>query len=137
VSGQLIRAAHPYVFRSGQWAQLVGTMDDPETGRRCYAVKFADGETDWWPVEDKAAGYQFCSPAQVTEAMNELAAAAYRALKPVLDRVARMFHDVHRFFFPKQHGRCWTCHPARKPKPLAVDGRQYHRRQMARRRRRR
>lgn len=56
---QLIRGTHPYVFRSGQWAELIGTMDDPESGRRQYAVKFPDGATDWWPVNDKAAGYEF------------------------------------------------------------------------------
>jgi hypothetical protein len=55
----VIRATHPYVFRSGKWAKLVGTQDDPETGRRCYAVEFPDGMTDWWPVEDEAAGYEF------------------------------------------------------------------------------
>lgn len=54
-----IRGTHPYVFRSGEWAQLVGTQDDPETGRRNYAVKFPDGAVDWWPVDDKAAGYEF------------------------------------------------------------------------------
>jgi hypothetical protein len=64
VSGEIaavkrIRATHHYAFRSGEWAELVGTMDDPETGRRCYAVKFPDGETDWWPVDDKAHGYEF------------------------------------------------------------------------------
>lgn len=54
----LIRATHPYAYRSGQWARLVGTMDDPETGRRCYSVAFPDGETDWWPVDDEAHGYE-------------------------------------------------------------------------------
>lgn len=54
-----IRGTHPYIFRSGEWAELIGTMDDPETGRRCYAVKFPDGATDWWPVDDTAAGYEF------------------------------------------------------------------------------
>lgn len=54
-----IRATHHYAFRSGEWAELVGTMDDPETGRRQYAVKFPDGATDWWPVDDTAAGYEF------------------------------------------------------------------------------
>lgn len=55
----LIRGTHPYVFRSGQWARIVGTMDDPENGRRSYAVEFPDGATDWWPVEDASAGYEF------------------------------------------------------------------------------
>jgi hypothetical protein len=53
-----IRGTHPYVFRSGQWARLTGTVDDPETGRRCYSVVFEDGATDFWPVDDTAAGYE-------------------------------------------------------------------------------
>ena len=60
VTATRIRGTHPYVFRSGQWARLAGTVDDPETGRRCYSVEFGeDGATDWWPVDDKAAGYEF------------------------------------------------------------------------------
>ena len=56
---KLIRGTHRYSFRSGEWAELVGTMDDPETGRRCYAVMFGDGVADWWPVDDPDAGYEF------------------------------------------------------------------------------
>ena len=56
---QEIRGTHPYAFRSGQWARLTGTMEDPETGRVCYAVVFPDGAADWWPVEDAVAGYEF------------------------------------------------------------------------------
>jgi hypothetical protein len=134
---QLIRGTHPYVFRSGRWARLVGTVDDPETGRRCYSVMFADGATDWWPVQDAAAGYQFCGLDQVAKAVNEVGAALCQALKPVVDWAARMLHDLHRVFFPKRHGRCWTCHPRRKPKPLAVDGHAYQRRLRNRRKRRR
>jgi hypothetical protein len=37
-------------------------MDDPETDRRSYAVKFDDGAVDWWPVSDEAAGYEFAEP---------------------------------------------------------------------------
>jgi len=54
-----IRATHRYAFRSGEWARLTGTVDDPETGRRCYSVMFPDGATDWWPVGDDNAGYEF------------------------------------------------------------------------------
>ena len=61
-----IRGTHPYVFRSGKWATLAGTMDDPETGRRSYAVIFPDGAADWWPVDDTAAGYEFREEAEVT-----------------------------------------------------------------------
>ena len=61
-----IRGTHPYIFRSGQWGELVGTVDDPEGGRRNYAVKFPDGATDWWPVDDTAAGYEFRDVAEAT-----------------------------------------------------------------------
>jgi hypothetical protein len=54
-----IRATHPDAFRSGQWATLTGTLDDPESGRRCYAVRFPDGESDFWPVQDMEHGYEF------------------------------------------------------------------------------
>lgn len=61
---QIIRATHPDSFRSGQWAELIGTTDEPETGRRCYTVKFPDGETDWWAVDDEDAGYEITSAGQ-------------------------------------------------------------------------
>ena len=57
-----IRATHPYAFRCGEWAQLKGLTDlpgYPEGDRTCYLVEFEDGETDFWPVEDAAAGYEF------------------------------------------------------------------------------
>jgi hypothetical protein len=73
----------------------------------------------------------------LASAMNELASAMARALQPVLDYVAKLLHDFHRVFFPKRHGRCHTCHPRRKPKPLAVDGHAYQQRLRNRRKRRR
>ena len=63
MSGQRIRGTHPYIFRSGEWASLVGVMNDPETGRPCYAVVFDDDAADWWPVDDPAAGYEFTGEA--------------------------------------------------------------------------
>lgn len=54
----LIRATHPYAFRSGQWARLAGTVDDPATGRRCWSVQFPDGESDFWPVDDGDHQYE-------------------------------------------------------------------------------
>lgn len=59
------------------------------------------------------------------------------AFRPLFDYLARMAHGIHRMLFPSRHRRCWTCHPERKPKPLAVNGNEYQRRQRARRRRRR
>lgn len=57
--------------------------------------------------------------------------------RPLFEWVAKMAHDAHRAFFPDRHGRCLRCHPERKPKPLAVDGNEYRRRQRARQKRRR
>lgn len=54
-----IRATHRYAFRSGIWADLKGTVADPETGRECYLVEFGDGAADFWPVRDPDAGYEF------------------------------------------------------------------------------
>lgn len=51
-----IRATNPYAFRSGSWAQIIGF--ERHHGRRCYIVKFPDGATDLWPVNDPAAGYE-------------------------------------------------------------------------------
>jgi len=59
------------------------------------------------------------------------------AVLPAAERAARQVHDLSAALAPAEHRRCLTCHPSRKPKPLAVNGHEYHRRQMARRRRRR
>lgn len=71
------------------------------------------------------------------EAIDELGHAIGEAFRPLLDWAKRMFHDLSRLLFPKQHRRCVTCYPSRKPKPLAVDGHEYQRRLRNRRRRRR
>jgi hypothetical protein len=55
----LIRTCHPCGFRSGEWASLKGTVEDPDTGRLCYAVMFADGAGDFWMVADPDGRYEF------------------------------------------------------------------------------
>lgn len=112
------------------------------SGEFLERLKANPADVDWGAEvaaarERQARGLAGTDVTVLARTMNELAAAAYRALKPVLDRVARMLHDVHRAFFPKRHQRCWTCHPSRKPKPLAVDGGAYQRRLRSRRKRRR
>jgi hypothetical protein len=52
-----------------------------------------------------------------------------------LAEVYRAIHDHHAAAFPKFHRHCPTCHPEMAPRPLAVNGREYHRRQRARTRR--
>jgi hypothetical protein len=56
-SRTLIRATHPYGFRSGEWAVLVAVV--PTEARDCYLVEFPDGVTDFWPVHDPSDPYEF------------------------------------------------------------------------------
>ena len=57
-TAKLIRATHPYGFRSGEWAEILTIAPDPE-GRDCYVVRFSDGFTDYWPVNDPSDPYEF------------------------------------------------------------------------------
>jgi hypothetical protein len=62
----LVRATHWAAYRSGKWARLAGTTvlhGFPEGGRLCYLVMFEDGAADFWPVEDRCAGYEFAMAA--------------------------------------------------------------------------
>lgn len=52
-----IRSLHPYAYRSGEWAQIVGR--DSSDGRACYLVVFPDGATDRWVVHDPDGDYEF------------------------------------------------------------------------------
>lgn len=67
----------------------------------------------------------------------ELCRDIMRALLPGCRAAARCFHDLSAALRPALHRRCLTCHPGRKPKPLAVDGHEYRRRQRNRVKRRR
>jgi hypothetical protein len=57
----LIRTLHPQGFRRGEWAALRGTVTDPEYGRDCYIVEFADGTADFWLTDVPAGRYEFAS----------------------------------------------------------------------------
>jgi hypothetical protein len=54
---------------------------------------------------------------------------------PLTRAARRMMHVVHGGR-GSMHG-CAVCNPQGRPPPLAIDGREYHRRQLARKRRRR
>lgn len=57
-----IRANHPYSFRAGEWATLMGTytLSTGEiSSRDCYVVVFPDGALDLFAVEDTMADYEF------------------------------------------------------------------------------
>lgn len=118
-----------------------GALRDFETGRDAMR---------WLPEESRTeetrpdAG----DAALVAEVLGRAAAQAaedigrmFAVLQPAVEAQARaagqLIHNAHRALYPRQHQRCGTCHPWRKPKPLAVDGREYQRRLRARRRRRR
>lgn len=62
----LIRATHPYAYRSGKWAEITGlTGWPPGAERPCYIVRFPDGTEDYWLVDDTGQpegyrhGYEF------------------------------------------------------------------------------
>lgn len=57
-TGQEIRSSHPYAYRSGEWALIIGT--DYECG--CYQLKWPNGDTDDWAIIDPVANYQFREP---------------------------------------------------------------------------
>ena len=57
-----IRGTNPNHFRAGRWADLVGVdLISSLKGelRPNYLVKFDDGESDHWLVDDLDAGYEF------------------------------------------------------------------------------
>jgi hypothetical protein len=51
-----VRRTHPYGFRSGEWARVLTTVES--RGRACWLVRFPDGVTDWWVIEDPDAVYE-------------------------------------------------------------------------------
>lgn len=59
----MVRGQNHNVFRSGEWAEIVGVSVQIPLGmfprRICFDVKFDDGATDTWPIEDAAAEYEF------------------------------------------------------------------------------
>jgi len=67
---------------------------------------------------------------QITAAFAVLAQ-SLRAAMPALLKIAHVVNHQRR------HVRCRACNPAGNPLPLAINGHEYHRRQLARRRRRR
>lgn len=52
-----IRATHPYGFRWGEWATVIGLVWS--NNRLCWHVMFPDGKTDTWVVEDPSDPYEF------------------------------------------------------------------------------
>jgi hypothetical protein len=72
---------------------------------------------------------------EFARSLNELIDVLARAFRAVVEDAARQVRSLSAALFPARHRRCRTCQPGWKP--LAVDGREYHRRQQARRKRKR
>ena len=58
-----VRHTHPYGFRNGTWAEIVGVeMAEPSyliSARPCYRVRFSDGVEDLWSIYDPDEPYEF------------------------------------------------------------------------------
>jgi hypothetical protein len=52
-----IRSNHWAAYHSGEWARILTVAPSPE--RDCYVIEFPNGDTDYWPVEDPTAEYEF------------------------------------------------------------------------------
>lgn len=126
----------------GPWTAVAGDMlfSHPGTSRE-ELPSLAAGILRLADVSRTFSGPPFPSAAdhmaRTETALTDVGRVIGDAFRPLLDWAKRMFHDLSRLLFPRQHRRCWTCHPSRKPKPLAVDGHAYQRRLKARRKRRR
>jgi hypothetical protein len=121
---------------SGILDQIDGALRDFDTSGDAMRWWVPEGERRPWP-DAVAPVAGTIDTEEFTRALNELGAAITRAFRPVIEDTVRQFHALSAVLFPSQHRRCVTCHPGRKPKPLAVDGHEYQRRLAARRRRKR
>jgi hypothetical protein len=56
---ELIKSDNPYTFRPGRWARVIEYVKRRGDDRLCYLVRWNDGVTDYWPIFDNDAYYQF------------------------------------------------------------------------------
>lgn len=59
-----VRGVHPYVLRSGQWADVISMVwcspqDGSEPGWPCVVVMFPDQITDVWSIAAEPQHYEF------------------------------------------------------------------------------
>lgn len=64
---RFIRSMHPYAFRSGKWAEVLTVAPSPDD-RDCFIVRFPDGVTDYWVVNDPLGEYEFAADLDGTAA---------------------------------------------------------------------
>ena len=86
------------------------------------------------PEQVSRAIAAFAGVAVSMQQAREALSAFARALSKSMERFGKSAHGLSH---QRRHVRCRGCNPAGNPMPLAIDGREYHRRQLARRRRRR
>ena len=56
---RFVRCRHPYAYKSGEWAQIVGERERERNGRLCWLIVWPDGSTDEWVADDPHAEYEF------------------------------------------------------------------------------
>lgn len=80
-----VRHTHPWGFRAGQWAQVLGirSMRMQGVDRPKYLVRFPDGFEDQWAVYDDLEPYEFSAvdPVKADRDGRELAAEAGQLLR--------------------------------------------------------
>jgi hypothetical protein len=128
-------------------ADIDAALEDWEDGEDA-AAWYADGGPDDLAEETGMQGYHptlviideiadWDRAAAGVLAMYETFAAAMRKCGDAILEFARAMHPIAAALDPKSHRRCRLCFPHANPAPLAIDGHAYHRRQKARRRRKR
>ena len=62
---RFVRGTHHHQFRCGEWAEILMVAPSEGDGRDCYVVRFPDGVTDWWVVDDPWDPYEFSNDPEV------------------------------------------------------------------------
>jgi|SRR5579875_3520871 len=129
--GEDVNAVDPSISTSGK----------PEGGD-AIAVSGARPGPAWahaWPSCNAAAMVGLDGLAEAVQPLqqsfNALTAAANRVAESYFAQFGKLVHAFGAAYFPARHRRCRACQPWTAPAPLCVDGREYQRRQKARRRR--
>lgn len=119
-------------------------MTDLPAGRVYIAKPGTEpGDNGWTYIGETAGGVQFAPAPEVPDAGEP----PFRRLSDAILSITVDYSDAKAEFrrlvrlicrlTPGSHSHCRTCHPEMAPRPLAVNGDDYRRRQLARTRRRR
>lgn len=134
------------VWRHGTWSYRVTPVPAIQRQMDAIAAALSTGLPDglhfaWGPAEPAPPRHPGAVVAEIVQGLAEastvILAGFGRAVGEFAKPFARMAHEGDARRNPRQHIRCRRCNPAGNALPLAVNGREYRRRQRARRRRRR